>query len=218
MKLLTAVGIALLLSGLSAVAWTYELNPSDFTFNVFVPLVLLMVLGTVILSIVSFALARIPLQRVHARVMAILFLIVAFSVPATFYYAQETSLVGCLCSGTGGPSLVTTGSISVPTGAGNGTLSVQVRNNGPDDASITALDLTNQGLTNTTTIPNVSSIALLYQGEPVSTTNPLPFGATAAGSLQISNATAGITYEMTVHGTFVNDGSSTEAFSISAQA
>ena len=144
--------------------------------------------------------------------IAAVFVVSALSVPATILYAQETSYVGCLCSGTGAPSIL------VPTGTGNGTLSIQVRNQSPDGSSITTLDLTNQGLTNTTTIPNVGSVVLLYLGEPVSTANPLPLGATAAGSLQISNATAGVSYEMTIHATFPNNDSYFQTFSMTAEA
>ena len=218
MKLLTATGTGLLLSSLLALVWLYKLDPAAFTDNLFFPIELLLVLGPVALGIVSFALARVPMGRTRTRVIAAVFVVCALSVPATILYAQETSYVGCLCSGTGAPSILSTGSILVPTGTGNGTLSIQVRNQSPDGSSITSLDLTNQGLTNTTTIPNVGSVVLLYLGEPVSTANPLPLGATAAGSLQISNATAGVSYEMTIHATFPNDDSYFQTFSMTAQA
>ena len=218
MKLLTAVGVALLLSCLSAVTWTYALNPPDFDHNIFDPLVLLMVLGTAILAMTSFGLARIHLQRVHARAIAALFLIVALSVPGIFYYADETSYVGCLCSGTNGPPMLVSGSIVVPTGSGNGTLSVQVRDESSQGAFITAVDFTNEiPTTSQMTIPNVSSLKLTYQGTPVSPTNPLPIGATATGSLEISNATGGANYAMGIKGTFQNGGSFFQEFSLTAQ-
>jgi hypothetical protein len=217
MKLLTGVGIALILSCLFAVTWTYELNPSDFSNNIFNPVVLLMVLATAILSITSFSLTRIHLKQIHTRVIAAVFLIVALSVPGIFYYANETSYVGCLCSGTNGPPMLISASIVVPTGSGNGTLSVQIRDDNSEGASITAVSFTNERLNNVTTIPNINSLELTYQGRPVSATNPLPIGATAAGSLDVSNIAGGIIYNIGIEGTFQNGGYSFQEYSLTAQ-
>ena len=109
--------------------------------------------------------------------------------------------------------MVIGGSLSVPTGIGNGTLTVNVRDQSAG-SPIIAVDLTDQGLTNVTTIPSVSSAIFLYQGEPVNTTNPLSFGATTTGSLQTSNTTAGATYTMTIHVTFESGGSYFQTLSL----
>ena len=121
--------------------------------------------------------------------IAAVFVVCALSVPATILYAQETSYVGCLCSGTGAPSIL------VPTGTGNGTLSIRFR---PEPGRVLHHHAGphQPGPDQHHDLPNVGSVVLLYLGEPVSTANPLPLGATAAGSLQISNATAGVSYEM----------------------
>lgn len=115
MKLLTATGIALLLSGLTAVIWTYELNPSDFNDNLS-PVVLLMAFGTVALGMVSLYLTRIPLQRIHVKVIGVCFLIIALSVPVTFLYATQTAQVGCL--GTCRPGLPTSITINACNSSG----------------------------------------------------------------------------------------------------
>jgi len=218
MKLLTATGIALLLSGMLAVVWTYNLNPNDFNSNLFAPIILLMVFGTVILGLVSLTLVRLQIPRVRVRVIAVVFLIVALSVPATFFYAQQTSLVGCLCTGTSLP-IVVTGSITVPSSYGNGTLTLQIRNN--QNSPITSVNLTNVGQSpSNSSIPSISNLSAfeaMYLGELISATNPLPVNQTATGSLTVSNVQAGTTYEMVVAATFQPNGSSFETLSITAQ-
>jgi hypothetical protein len=197
MKLLTAVGIVSLLSGLSAVVWSYDLNPSDFGSNIFDPLVLLMVIGSVILGIISFGLTRIPLQRAHARAIAAVFLIIALSVPATFYYADQTSLVGCLgpC-GQYFPSVTITGMIVLEPGSDNGTMTVQLVNSGLNNTEILGLTVTNAGPNYDGPMPdyNLSSIAMIYRGNLVSSSNALPRGGTATASIPITNVEAGATY------------------------
>ena len=88
MKLLIAVGIVLLLSGLSVVLLTYQSHPSDFSPYLSDPAVLAIALGPVVLGIVSFSLTRGPSQSVHVKAIAVAFLIIALSVPATFYYTD----------------------------------------------------------------------------------------------------------------------------------
>ena len=215
MKLLTATGVGLLLSGMLALVWIYWLNPPDFAGNPSSPVALLLVLGPLALGIVSFALARVPMRRIHTRTLAAIFVICTLSVPATIIYAQASpTTVGCL--GCGGRVIVS-GSIIVPSGHGNGTLSVEVRDSMSLNVSLTKITFSNIGLANSTTIPNVSSMVLLYQGTQVSPTNPLPDGATAAGSLQVSNVTAGADYVISVQGSFQSGGSWGSILSITAQ-
>ncbi len=218
MKLLTATGVALFLSGLLAVVWTYSVNPSDFHSNIFNPIIILMVFGTVILGLVSLSLARLQIPRVRVKVIAVVFLIVALSVPATFFYAQQTSLVGCLCTGTGVP-IVITGSITVPSSYGNGTLTLQIRNN--QNSPITSVSLTSVGQSpansSIPSISNLSAFEAMYLGEVISATNPLPVNQTATGSLAVTNVQAGTTYEMVVVATFQPNGSSHQTLSITAQ-
>ncbi len=218
MKLLTATGIVLLLSGLLAVVWTYSLNPNDFDSNLFAPIILLMVFGTVILGLVSLSLARLQIPRVRVRVIAVVFLTVALSVPATFFYAQQTSLVGCLCTGTGVP-IVIIGSITVPSSYGNGTLTLQIRND--QNNPITSVSLTNVGQSpansSIPSISNLSAFEAMYLGQVIRATNPLPVNQTATGSLAVTNVRAGTTYEMVVVATFQPNGSSHQTLSITAQ-
>jgi hypothetical protein len=220
MKLLTATGVALLLSGMLAVVWTYNLNPNDFDSNLYAPIILLMVFGTVILGLASFSLARLQIPRVRVRVIAVVFLIIALSVPATFFYAQQTSLIGCLCTGTGTRvPIIVTGSITVPSSYGNGTLTLQIRND--QNSPITSVNLTNVGPSpansSIPSISNLSAFEAMYLGEVISATNPLPVNQTATGSLAVTNVQAGTTYEMVVAATFQPNGSSYQTLSITAQ-
>ena len=218
MKLLTATGVALFLSGLLAVVWTYSVNPSDFDSNIFNPIIILMVFGTVILGLVSWAWPACRFHVVRVKVIAVVFLIIALSVPATFFYAEQTSLVGCLCTGTGVP-IVITGSITVPSSYGNGTLTLQIRNN--QNSPITSVSLTSVGQSpansSIPSISNLSAFEAMYLGEVISATNPLPVNQTATGSLAVTNVQAGTTYEMVVVATFQPNGSSHQTLSITAQ-
>jgi hypothetical protein len=196
-KLLTATGIALLLSGLTAVVWTYELNPSDFNSNLFNPVVLVMVLGPVALGIVSFRLAGHPLQRIHVRMIAVAFLIIALSVPAIFLYAGQTSQVGCLgpC-GQYFPTVTITGTIVMQPGSDNGTMTVQLVNSGVNNSEILGLTVTNVGPNYIGPMPNanLSSVAMTYQGNLVSSSNAVPRGGTTTASITVVNVKAGATY------------------------
>jgi hypothetical protein len=111
--------------------------------------------------------------------------------------------------------MVVSGSIVVPSGTGNGTLSIEVKD--LENFPLTTVTFSNEGLANSTTIPNVGSMVLLYQGSPVSPANPLPIGATAEGSLQVTNVTGGVNYEISVQGTFQNGASSFQTMSMTAQ-
>jgi hypothetical protein len=146
MKLLTATGVALFLSGLLAVVWTDSLNPSDFNSNIFNPIILLMILGTVALGFVSLGLARMPIPRFRMKVIAVAFVIIALSVPATFLYAEQTSVVGCLgpCSASPLPSFIVSGTIITQPGSNNATLTVHVLNTNDPGSEITSVALLNQ--------------------------------------------------------------------------
>jgi hypothetical protein len=209
MKLLSAGGVVLLLSGLSAVVLTYMSNPSDFSSNLFDPLVLLTALGPVVLSVISLRLARVPLQKVHVRVIAAVFLIVALSVPATFYYADQTAEIGCLCS-IERPIMVTiTGGILVtPTGSGN--LTIRVWDSTVDPISRISV-------VNSSDLPGAIAIAFYFDGSAVGPSNMLPAGNMSTSSLQIGNVTAGVTYTIEMVIMYQNQGQVLQILDMTAQ-
>jgi hypothetical protein len=215
MKLLTGVGIVLLLSSLLTAVLIYEKSPSDFNSELFNPVVFLLTVGAFTLGVLSFCLTEIPLSRIHVRVIAVAFLILALSVPVASHYAGQVAKV----SGTSGtPPWIVSGSISVPSVSGNGIVSMELQDLNPDNASITAVYFTNEGLSNVMIIPNISSLELMYQGRQVSSVNPLPVGASAIGSLKISNVTDGMTYEINVKATFQNGAYDVQMMTITAGA
>jgi hypothetical protein len=114
--------------------------------------------------------------------------------------------VGDLTTGTSAGSIVVIVTIDVPTVSGNGTLSIQVLNNGPGNSSITSLQFTNEvtGSSGTPIPTNVSGLVLTYQGNAVSSANPLPYRATAAGSIEVNDVKAGTSYSITIIATFQN--------------
>ena len=214
--------MALFLSGLLAVVWTYSVNPSDFDSNIFNPIILLMVFGTVALGFVSLGLARTPIPRRRMRLIAVAFVIIALSVPATFLYASQTSVIGCLCTGTG-PGYYVSATLDVPLGTGKGTLTVEVHNDKSNDISITAATLTtltlpsSSGADNSTIIDAISGLVMMNNGRPVSSANPILPGDIAIGSISVVNVTAGAVYLLNPVLTFGNGGQAQETLSISAQ-
>jgi hypothetical protein len=208
MKPLTAVGIILLLSGLSVVLLTYESHSSDFRSYLTDPAMLAIALGPVVLGIISFSLTRGPSQPVHVRAIAITFLIIALSVPVTFYYTDLK--VGQDCCRCGGSNLATiSGSILVPSSSDVGKLTVTVLDtaNGP----ISGI------LTNSSDLPGATNLAFSYDGRVVSPSNLVPVCASSTVSLQVGNVTAGSPYSIFIFLTYENFGEGYQALNMTAQ-
>jgi hypothetical protein len=91
MKILTAVGIVLFLSGLLLVGWVYSVNPSDFGYNITVPLFDGILLGLAALGVVSLALARVPLKRQYSITIGVAFLLVPVAVILVGTMTSETA-------------------------------------------------------------------------------------------------------------------------------
>ena len=125
-------------------------------------------------------------------------------------YSLSTRQVGQIPASGGMPAVIS-GMLSVPTGSGNGTLTVNLRN----EASSPITSATFAG-TGPDSISNVSSLALMYQDRPLSTSNPLPVGDTACNSVQVENITAGDTYAFEATTSFQN-GSNLQTVSMTAQ-
>jgi hypothetical protein len=207
-KLLTAVGIVLLLSGLSAVVWIYLSNPSDFDSNLFDPVVLLLVVGPVITGVISFRLARVTFGLFQVRVIALAFLIVALSVPATFYYADQTAQTGCVC-GTGSNLVTISGSILVRPSSGFGNLTITVWD--------TANDPISRIWVNSSGLPEAINIVFYYNGGLIDSSNSLPTGDRSTGLLQVRNVTAGSVYDFAVVMMFQNQNQQVQALWMTAQ-
>lgn len=88
------------------------------------------------------------------------------------------------------------GSLSAPSGSGNGNLTVRVLNPNAGNLPVVAVSFSSSG---STSISNVGSLVLLYQGQPVSASNPLPGGATACNSIAVQNVAVGDVYAIAVN-------------------
>lgn len=127
---------------------------------------------------------------------------------------QSSGLIGPMAAG-GPQETIVSGSLSVPTGSGNGTLTVAVKDRvgTPPVTSITFGDLD----LGPTSFPNTPQLVLTTQGQPVSEANPLQPGATACGSVEVQNVTAGDTYSINVDLAFGNGGQRVQELSLTAQ-
>jgi len=95
LKILLAAGIVLLLSGPLLVGWIYEVNPSDFNYNIAVPLFDAIVLGLVILGFVSLGLSRLNIKPRYATAIGIAFLLLPVAVFVAGSTTTVTACFGC---------------------------------------------------------------------------------------------------------------------------
>ncbi len=168
-------------------------------------------------------------------VIATLLLIAIAVAAAIIVYAFVTGLIGGLSSGAGSSLVTVTGTLSVPGGAGTGTLVFSVKNgaNNPitqlgftmPTSAITSYTPGNGiGYTNLGTDVN-SAVSVNVGGvtTAVSPTNPLDIGATASGALSVvgpagsGGLNAGSTYTFTVTITYQNGGSAVQSVDVTAQ-
>lgn len=88
------------------------------------------------------------------------------------------------------------GSLSAAAGSRNGTLTVRVINPNSGNLAVVDVGFANSG---STSISNIGSLVLLYQGQPVSASNPLPGGDTACNSISVENVSVGGVYAIAVN-------------------
>ncbi len=210
MKLLTASGIILLVACLSLLGFIYGANPSDFYSNVLLPVPLFLTIALLILGVISLVLARSRLRPLYGRVIGVMFLIVALSVPGGVIYAETHPIIGCL--GCTGPEnlVVLSGSITQsPSGYWN--LTVWAKNDASGPVTLISV-------TNSSSLPESTSLVFNYNGAPISSGNPLPLGYTATAHMQLQNLMAGNAYQMVistgVQGNLLNN----QTLSMTAQA
>jgi hypothetical protein len=96
-------------------------------------------------------------------------------------------------------------------------LTLQILNMAMDSAPITAITLSDQGVGNSSTIPGAKDIQFTYQGVVVDPGNPLPYRATATGSIYVGNVTAGISYSTNVTAAYQDAAEQTAIVSMVAQ-
>ena len=195
MKLLSAVGIVLLLSGLSAVVYVYVSNPLDFNSDLFDPVVLLLVVGPVITGVISFRLARVPFHLFHVRVIALAILIIALSGPVTIVYTDQSMPVACHC-GEGSDLVTISGIILVLPSSGVGNLTIMVRNSANDPIS--------RIWVNSSGLQGATNIVFYYDGSLVDPSNALPVGDRSTGLLQVRDVIVGSVYDFGMEMTFQN--------------
>jgi hypothetical protein len=134
----------------------------------------------------------------------------------TMTYNESLSL-GCTCTTGTSQGYYVNGTIDVPLGIGNGTLTVEIHDDGVNNDSITAVIFPSLGFENATSIPNSASLVLMLHGSPVSSQNPVLPGESAAGSISVVNMTAGTAYQINVVITFGNGSQEVEGLPIAAQ-
>jgi hypothetical protein len=197
MRLLTAtgivlltVGLVLLVAGVLYLALGVELL-SDIPVGI--------ALWLLALASISFGLGRITTRRVFDVGFTVAIIIVGTSAPVAWTLSTPQA-IGCLgpC-GEYFPSLNIDGSIAMPQGSPNGTINVQVVNSGVNNTAIVGLTVANMGPDYHGPLPNnISSVAMVYHANLVSSTNVLPRGATATASIGVSDVVRGATYTIFV--------------------
>lgn len=192
MKLLLVVGVLLLGGSLFVAASVYSVNPPYFQSNFQYPITWGSTFGLAALGVLSILLAAANTPRSYARPLGVALLIVAVLVPSFFAYEIYVAppIIGCL--GCTGPEylVILSGSIAQsPSGSWNLTVWAKNDASGP---------VTMISVTNSSTLPQSTTLVFDYNGAAVSSSNPLPLGYTAVGSMQLQNLTVGNTYAMTV--------------------
>jgi hypothetical protein len=213
MKLLSGIGVALFVVAALILYVGFDTNPTAFSGYAAVPFVLTDA-GLFSLAVVSLGLSRSNVSVTHQKsVMTTILIIGTLLVPATLFFAPSyTGCLGCNLS----PPLLVTGSITVPSNSGNGTLTVQIRN-AENKEAITAIALMVSGLSNTPAILNASALEMMYQGTLVSPGNPLPVGQMAVGSVNVENMKVGTNYAIQVSASLQNGFSSSVTITITTQ-
>ena len=214
MKFLILVGAILLLSSAAFYIWGFESNPSSFFTSFILAPIGLADLGLLVLAVASFVLTRSSLSRAHGRSIAVTFLVIGVLFAFTGA-AYTTSAIGC--AGPCGDLPLVDASIIVNPETHNGTLTVQFRALSNDNRSFTTIALTNESEGNVTTLSNIGRLEFIYQGSPVSATNPLPSGQTATGSVEVANVTMGTGYTIEVTSIAQGDIRTVQGISITAQ-
>jgi hypothetical protein len=192
LKLLLVVGVLLLGGSLFVAASVYSVNPPYFQSNFQYPITWGSTFGLAALGVLSILLAAANTPRSYARPLGVALLIVAVLVPSFFAYEIYVAppIIGCL--GCTGPEylVILSGSIAQsPSGSWNLTVWAKNDASGP---------VTMISVTNSSTLPQSTTLVFDYNGAAVSSSNPLPLGYTAVGSMQLQNLTVGNTYAMTV--------------------
>ncbi len=199
MRLLTATGIVLLTVGLILlVAGALYLGLgvgllSDIPVGI--------ALWLLALASISFGLGRITTRRVFDVAVTVAIIIVGTFTPIAWALSTPQP-IGCLgpCDEYF-PSLTINGSIVMSPDSPNGTINVQVVNSGVNNTAIVGLTVANMGPDYHGPLPNnniISSVAMVYHANLVSSTNVLPRGATATASIGVSDVVRGATYTIFV--------------------
>ena len=224
-NLLAVAGTVLLLSAAASIAILYGVAPYSFwrIFEAFGwPVIVL-----VGLAVVAFGLSKKHLSQRYARIIATAFVITGLIVPAVF---GAVAVCAIDCQGVG-PAVIpayATGTIVVPSGSGNGTFTLQVKDNGPGLISSITLSNTDIGSCSFQSssgqsgpcapVPDVSTLIMTYKGQPVSPSNPVALGGTAKGSMLVYNVTAGVVYGIQVDSAFTDGNAAQSSLPVTAQA
>jgi hypothetical protein len=140
-------------------------------------------------------------------VCVVLFVVLLLAVPFI------TGLIGGLMSGVGpggGSTLVpVTGQLTIPSGSGRGTLSIEMMNtaNSP---------ITSVSVVVPSSLCTGCSLTMKYNGLPISSSNPLPIGSTASGIVSTTSGSTGTTYSITATILFQGGGQQVQTVDITA--
>jgi hypothetical protein len=91
-KILAAAGIVLLISGPLMIGWVYEVNPSDFAYNIAAPLFDAIIIGLVSLGVVSLVLSRASISPRRATAVGVAFMLVPVAI---FFIGNMTTETAC---------------------------------------------------------------------------------------------------------------------------
>ena len=188
MKLITVTGLALVVVGIVYLFLGLNQAFSDTPFAI--------ALALFVLAAVSFGLGRIKIPKKVGVAISVVFIVGGILVPAAWAFSPAS--IGTDLAYLA--PLTVTGSFVVPSGPTNGTMDVKVINSGQNSPDILGLNVTNVGPDYRGPIPNnnIGSVAMTYHGNPVSPSNPLPGGATATASIEVSQVVNDSVYTILV--------------------
>jgi hypothetical protein len=199
LRALTAAGILLLIIAVLLVSFFQIVDDSLPSLVVLISLVVFCLAG------LSFGVSRINPKHGYA-IAAILVLIGAVVVTGPVLYAETHSVVGCLgpCGDNGGTPIIS-GTIIVTPGSHNGTLTLELGTIGTNSPFITNITIGSTLSDYGRMLSNVSGFEFMYQGQPVSATNRLPWNQTASGSIEVTNVIVGAAYDIACYWHLSND-------------
>jgi len=93
-KILAVAGVVLLMSGPLIIGWVYEVNPSDFAYNIAVPMFDAIIIGLASLGVFSLVLSRVSINPRRATALGVAFMLVPVAIFLVGNMTTETACFG----------------------------------------------------------------------------------------------------------------------------